>query len=153
MDFGVIKITQTNNHNLIHKTVMTMIDDIIEDGTSYDCFVIDTNKDCWLEVKDDGEFVGLFQLSPFNRTVLDIHCYILKDKRNKSRLYIDSTLNWFKYVAPEMYKKLITQTPYKHIKKLLLKIGFESEGCYKKTFTKNKERLDLYLFGLERVDI
>lgn len=132
---------------------MTMIDDIVEDGTTYDCFEIDTHSDCWLECIDNDEFVGLYQLSPFNRTVLDIHCYILKDKRNKSKLFTRQALSWVANNAPEMYSKLITQTPYKHIKKWLLTVGFELEGTYKKAFTKNEDILDLWLFGLNRGDI
>lgn len=148
-----MKLERTYNHNLIYKTVMTMIDDIIEDDTSYGCFVIDTEKECWLRCTDDGEFVGLFQLIPFNRTVLEMHCYTLKDKRNKSNLYAKKALEWFRDEAPEMYKKVITSTPYLHIKKWLVKLGFEIEGCYKQSFTKNNERLDLYLFGIERGSI
>ena len=130
-----------------------MIDDIIEDDTSHDCFKVDIYGDCWLECIDGGEFVGLFQLSPFNRTTLDMHCYLLKDKRSKSKLYAKEALEWIKNGAPTMYSKVITQTPYSHIKKWLLSLGFSLEGCYTKAFTKNNQLLDLSLFGLSRADI
>ena len=147
MDFILIK--RTFDKELIHETVMSMIDDIIEDDTNHNCFVIDVESDCWLECNDD-EFVGLFHLSPFNRTVLDMHCYLLKNKRSKSKKYGEEALAWVKNNAPKMYSKIITQSPYIHIKRWLLSLGFEQEGCYKKSFTKNGELLDLNLFGLSR---
>ena len=146
-------IERTKDINLINDTVMLMFDDVVEDGTIKDCFNLDVEADCWLKCTDKGVFVGLFKLSPFNRTVLDMHCYILKDKRNKSSKYGKEALLWVKDEAPEMYSKIITQTPFVHIKKWLLSLGFELEGCYKKSFTKRNKILDLSLFGLSREDI
>lgn len=129
-----------------------MFNDIVEDGTGEDCLVIDVESDCWLKCTD-GDFIGLFQLHPFNRTVLDMHCYILKSKRNKSKVYGNEALKWVKDNAPDMYKKIITQTPYKHIKRWLLSLGFDLEGCYKGAFIKDGALLDLNLFGLDRAKI
>ena len=124
---------------------MTMIDDIIEDDTSHDCFVIDTNKDCWLKVSDDDEFLGLFHLIPFNRTVLDIHCYIPKKLRNKSKEYGLLALKWIKENAPKMYSKVISNSPsiYRHVAIYLLSIGFKKEGSLTDAFTKNGELWNL----------
>lgn len=146
-------IKRTFDKELVFNTVMKMIDDVTEDNTPTHCFVLDVDSDCWLEYTDGDNFIGLFQLSPFNRTVLDMHCYLLKEYRNKSHEYSANALKWVKDNSPEMYSKVITQTPFRHISIFLKRLGFEVEGCYKKSFTKNGEKLDLELFGLDRDSI
>ena len=146
-------ITRTHDKTLITDTVMTMFDDVVDDGVNRECFDLDVDSHCWLECKDNGEFVGLFQLKPFNRSVLDMHCYILKSKRNKSTEYGKQALIWVKEEAPIMYSKIITQSPFLHVKRWLLNLGFQAEGCYKESFKKNGKLLDLNLFGLSRGDI
>lgn len=146
-------IKRTYDKELITQTVMSMFNDVVEDDTITDCFALDVESDCWLKCVDDGEFVGLFHLSPYNRTVLNMHCYIIKDKRNKSKKYGDESLLWVKENAPDMYSKIITQTPFLHIKRWLLSLGFKIEGCYTESFLKNGKKLDLNLFGLKRCDI
>ncbi len=36
----------------IRNLVEPMIDDVVEDNTSHDCFELDVEKDCWLSVDD-----------------------------------------------------------------------------------------------------
>lgn len=126
--------------------VMTMFDDMVEDDTRIECFDLDVNRDCWLSIDD---YKALFHVSPFNRTTLNIHCYVTKGNRVNAVNYGKEAVKWVKENAPSMYKKLITQTPFRHIKIYVLKLGFELEGVYKKAFTKGGEQIDLSLFGLD----
>ena len=128
-----------------------MIDDVIEDGTSHDCFELDVNADCWLLADEKA----LFHIKAYNRTALDIHCYIPKKIRSKSKIYGKQALRWIKDNAPEMYSKVITTAPsiYRHIAIYLLNIGFTQEGKLTKAFTKHGEKWDLIYYGLNRCDI
>lgn len=129
-----------------------MFDDVVEDGTNESCFDLDVHRDCWLSCDN---YKALFHVKPFNRTTLDLHCYIPKEYRNKSKDYGFMATNWIKENAPEMYKKVITQSPsiYRHIRLYVKSLGFELEGCYKGAFLKNGKVWDLNLFGLNRCDI
>ena len=131
----------------ITEIVMSMFDDVVEDNTDKSCFELDVNADCWIA---QGDYEALFQVVPFNRTTLDLHCYIPKGNRNKSKEYALSAINWIKENAPSMYRKIITQTPFRHIKIFVLSLGFEKEGSYKKAFTKNGKLHDLDIFGMAR---
>jgi hypothetical protein len=97
----------------------------------------------------------LFHVKAFNRTTLDLHCYIPKENRGKSKEYGIAAINWIKENAPEMYKKIITQVPsiYRHIKIYAIGLGFKKEGSYTSSFLKHGELWDLDLFGLKRCDI
>ena len=143
-----MNVTRSFDENAIKKVVMSMIDDVIEDGTSHDCFSVNATEDCWLEL----EGCGYMHVSAHNRTTLDIHPYILKGERHKSIQCGIASLKWVGDNAPAMYKKIISQVPsiYPHIKKYTERLGFELEGTYKKSFTKNGQLYDLWLFGLER---
>ena len=142
-----MNVTRSFDEQAIKSVVMTMIDDVIEDGTSHDCFTVNTDQDCWLEL--DG--CGYMHVLAHNRTTLDIHPYILASKRSKSIECGKASIKWVSENAPTMYKKLISQVPsiYPHIKKYTERLGFEHEGTYKRSFTKNGHLYDLWLFGLE----
>ena len=150
MDFNLIY--RTYDKDLINSVVKPLIIDVVEDDTIDDCFDLDVNKDCWLSCEIDGDFKGLFHVKAFNRTTLDLHCYVLKSKRKHSKECGKMAINWINESAPKMYKKIITQAPsiYPHIKKYVLSLGFELEGTYKNSFTKNGKVWDLWLFGLNR---
>jgi len=143
-------IKRIYDEKLITETVMTMIDDVVEDGTSHDCFDLDVNRDCWLKIDS-----ALFHISAHNRTTLDIHCYIPKKVRGKSKGYGMEALNWIKESAPKMYSKIISTAPsiYRHVAIYLLSMGFKKEGCLVDSFTKNGELWDLNYYGLKRCDI
>ena len=136
----------------ITKIVMTMIDDVVEDGTNHDCFDLDVERDCWLSCDD---YKALFHVKAFNRTTLDLHCYVPKGNRNNSKKYGLMATNWIKNNAPEMYQKVITQSPsiYRHIKIYIKSLGFKQEGTYTGAFLKDGIVWDLNLFGLKRCDI
>lgn len=136
----------------ITKIVMTMINDVIEDGTSHDCFDLDVERDCWLSCDN---YKALFHVKAFNRTTLDLHCYVPKENRSNSKEYGLMATNWIKNNSPEMYQKVITQTPsiYRHIKIYIKSLGFTQEGTYTGAFLKGGKVWDLNLFGLKRCDI
>jgi len=142
-------IARVYDKNKITSIVKTMFDDVVEDGTCFDCFDLDVDRDCWLSI---GDYKALFHIQAFNRTTLDIHCYIPKESRNKGKEYATQAIDWIKKEAPAMYKKIITQAPsvYRHIKIFVLSLGFELEGSYKKAFLKNNKLYDLNIFGMER---
>jgi len=148
MDIKLIK--RIYDEKLITDTVMTMIGDVIEDGTSHDCFELDVYRDCWLETNG-----ALFHITAHNRTTLDIHCYIPKKLRVKSKEYGLMALDWIKNSAPKMYSKIISTAPsiYRHVAIYLLSVGFKKEGCLTDAFTKNGELWDLNYYGLKRCDI
>lgn len=145
-------IERVYDEKKITNIVMTMIDDVIEDGTSHDCFDLDVNRDCWLSC---DEYKALFHVKAFNRTTLDLHCYIPKENRTESLDYGKAAIEWIKDNAPLMYKKIITQVPsiYRHIKIYVRRLGFVQEGCYTDSFFKDGELWDLNLFGLKRCDV
>jgi hypothetical protein len=141
-------ITRSYDEAAIKQAVMSMINDVIEDGTAVDCFELDVNQDCWLDL----EGCGYMHVSAYNRTTLDIHPYILKESRYKSLECGKASLKWVADNAPDMYKKIISQVPsiYPHIKKYTERLGFKHEGTNTHSFTKNGQLYDLWLFGIER---
>lgn len=145
-------IERVYDENLITDIVMSMIDDVIEDGTSHDCFVLDVDRDCWLSCDN---YKALFHVKAFNRTTLDLHCYVPKENRKHSKKYGLMATRWIKENAPVMYQKVITQTPsiYRHIRLYIKSLGFVQEGIYTDAFLKNKKLWDLNLYGLKRCDI
>ena len=140
-------IERVYNKEKIKKIVFPLFNDVAEDDTSIDCFDLDVERDCWLSCDN---YKGLFHVKAFNRTTLDLHCYVPKENRNKSKVYALSVIEWIREFAPSMYKKVITQVPsiYRHIRVFVLSVGFEKEGAYKKAFTKNGNQWDLNIYGL-----
>lgn len=128
-----------------------MLDDVVEDDTFIDSFELDVNKDCWI-ITDDN---ALFHISAYNRTTLDIHCYIPKSIRSKSKNYGKLALKWIKENAPEMYTKVISTAPsiYRHVAVYLLSMGFKKQGNLTDAFTKDGKKWDLIYYGLDRCDI
>lgn len=149
---GVNLIKRIHCVDLIKSTVAPLVSDIVEDGTSHDLLDIDTERDCWLACYVDGDYCGLFQVAAYNRTTLDMHCYIIKSKRSSSRECGIMAVRWVKENSPDIYKKIITQVPsiYPHIKRYVERLGFTLEGTYTSSFTKNGELHDLWLFGQDR---
>jgi len=145
-------IERVYDEKRITDIVMTMIDDVVEDGTIHDCFDLDVNRDCWLSCDN---YKALFHVKAFNRTTLDLHCYVPKENRNNSKIYGLMATSWIKDNAPEMYQKVITQTPsiYRHIRMYIKSLGFKQEGAYTDAFLKNGKVWDLNLYGLKRCDI
>lgn len=145
-------IEQTYDLNKVQPIVMSMFNDVAEDGTDISCADFDLDKNIWLSCDD---FKGVFQVQAYNRTMLDIHCYIIKEHRNKSFEFGIESLRWVKNNAPKMYTKVITQVPslYPHVKKYVESLGFELEGTYKNAFTKHGKVWDFWLFGINRGDI
>jgi hypothetical protein len=143
-------IERVYDEDKIKEIVISMFDDVVEDGTSKSCFDLNVNRDCWVSCDN---YKALFHIQAFNRTTLDLHCYIPRENRSNSKEYGLSVIDWINKNAPEMYKKIITQAPsiYRHISIYVLGLGFKKEGSYKKAFLKNGELWDLNLFGLERV--
>lgn len=147
MGFNLIE--RVFDEEKIHSMVKPLFDDVVEDGTAYECFDLNVKRDCWLSVDN---YKALFHVQPFNRTTLDLHCYIPIENRNKSKAYALQAIEWINKEAPLMYKKIITQVPsiYRHIKIFVLSLGFEFEGSYKKSFLKHGRLWDLNLFGMVR---
>ena len=141
------------DESIVFAAVLHCFDTIVEDGTDPSCINFNVDHECWLLFKRDDDVLGLMQMTPYNRTTIDIHPYIYKDKRKYSLECGKLAIEWFNENAPQMYKKLITQVPscYRHIKQYALKLGFELEGTYKNSYAKNGELKDLWLFGKERV--
>lgn len=132
--------------------VRAMFDDVTEDDTSFHCFALNVDSDCWLSIDD---YSALFQISPMNRTTLDIHCYIPNKNRNNSKKYGKIALRWIKDNAPNIYQKVITTVPdiYRHVRVYVFSLGFKEEGRLKGAFTKNGERHDFVYYGIERSGI
>ena len=139
----------------IYSVVLDTFDDVVEDGTALTCIEIDTESDCWIEIVADETLFGFFHIKAYNRTTLDIHPYIIREKRKYSKQCGKLALNWIKDEAPEMYKKVISQVPsiYPHIKKYTTSLGFDLEGTHTKCFLKHGKLYDLWLFGLSRCDL
>lgn len=150
MDIGLIE--RVYNKDCIARIVQSMFDDIVEDSTDYDCFDLDVDSDCWLSIDD---YSALFQIKAYNRTTLDMHCYIPNYNRNKGKMYGKMALNWIKDNAPYMYQKVITTVPsiYRHIRIYVLGLGFKEEGRLTNAFTKDGERWDVVYYSIERCDI
>ncbi len=142
-------IERVYDESRIAPIVMQMMNDATEDGTMNDCFNLDVMRDCWLSCDD---YSALFHVAAFNRTALDLHCYVPESNRANGQAYAREAISWINESAPAMYKKIITQVPsvYRHINLFVRRLGFTPEGAYKNAFTKNGERYDLNIFGLER---
>lgn len=148
----MITCSRTHDSIGVLNAINACFDDIVEDGTDRSCIAFNTESECWLEFNSGDETIGYMQLKPYNRTTLDIHPYILPEKRRFSLECGKLAIDFFNQEAPEMYRKLISQVPscYRHIKRYTLSLGFELEGTHKNSFLKNGQLLDLWLFGYER---
>lgn len=140
------------NENEVINVVSECFDDSTEDGTLFFPSEVNTQKDCWLTLDSKDGTIGFMLAKAFNRTMLDIHPFILKGMRKYSVYAGIATLDYLHEFAPYMYKKIITQVPscYPHIMRYAKRLGFEEEGRYKGGFTKNGERHDFVIYGLER---
>lgn len=147
-----MNIARSHNRKEIISVVESCFNDIAEDETTKSAINVDTFKDCWMRVFDDQGLIGFFQFSPYNNTVLKVHPFILKERRNLSKKAAFMAKSWFNKDAPKQYLSLVTQTASfnRHIVLFLLSVGFKKSGMYESAFKKNGEIRDLYLFQLVR---
>ena len=148
-----MKVERTTGKEEIIKAVIECFDYSVEDDTDFSCFHLDVEGRCWLKATDNDELIGFYEIKPFNRSMLEVHPFILKDKRNKSFDSAMAVKHWFNSEqCPKMYHSLVTHAPslYRHIKIFLLRVGFNQVGKYEKAFRKSGELYDLNLFQLNR---
>jgi len=151
MDFS-LNLQRTYNNELIKSVVAEMWDCVCEDGHTLDDFDPKPDENCWINIED----IGLYNLHPHNSTTLEIHAFILPNKRKEnSALTGREILNWILNNAPEQYQKVIAQVPflYPNVKDFCIKNGFQIEGINRLSHKKNGVIVDQWLLGITREEI
>lgn len=148
MDISVIR---TTNPCEVYPAVLGCFTDIVEDGTEHEAVenYVDVHRDCWLKVGS----AGFVQLTPYNRSMLEIHPFIAKNMRNQSEQAVQAAIGWFDNEAPDMYQSLVTNIPAckRYATLFAAKMGFKQVGAYAKGFKKDGKYHDMLLFQRMRV--
>ena len=142
-----MNITRTFDEKYIKSIVSKMWDNVCEDGHSLDDFDPQTEANCWVRVDD----VGLYNLHPHNSTTLELHAFILPEKRKQySRASCNELFRWILDKAPKQYQKIIAQVPflYPNVKDFSLRQGFQIEGINRLSHLKHGDIHDQWLLGI-----
>lgn len=110
--------------------------------------------DLWFDVLSDGEFVGIVRLTNFNSYTINLHPYILKSHRAKSRDVIYKVFEWF-LTTPCFINKLNATIPFyrKIVYNLAKKTGFRDEGVNRSSILKNGKFYDQWNVGITKSEI
>ncbi len=129
-----------------------MWDCVCEDGHKLEDFDPKPNENCWINI----DKVGMYNLHPDNSTTLEIHAFILPEKRKKHSIETGKQiLKWILENAPEQYQKVIAQVPciYPNVKDFCIYNGFKIEGVNRLSHKKNGKIVDQWLLGITRKEI
>lgn len=145
-----LTVERTFDRYLILSIASTCFYDIVEDGTPEHVLeqCIDEISDCWVQISDGKQILGLVQFKPYNRSMLDVHSYLPREHRNKSEKIVKKALDWMADYAPPMYKTLITNVPTckRYAMLFVRKLGFKEIGRYKDAYNKDDKYHDMVLY-------
>jgi RimJ/RimL family protein N-acetyltransferase len=153
---GAYMIAQrTHDHDLIKSILFhpEIWKTIAEDGQDQTFFDIDTNKNCFVEIKEK-ETIGLYILHAHNSATLEIHAHILPEHRQKHS--IESGRIILKWILDNTgYHKVIAQVPeiYPNVKKFCINNNFKVEGVNRKCYWKDGKLIDQWLLGITKQEI
>lgn len=149
MDTGLI-IDRTFDRRLINFVALACLNDIVEDGTSEQALAnsVDETSQIWAEVRDKKQILGLVQFKAYNRSILEIHPFVLPEHRNRSEDVGKSVIAWVTDYTPETYRTLITNIPSckRYAALFARKLGFKQVGRYEDGFYKDGEHHDMMLY-------
>ncbi len=151
MDISMI-LQRTHNSELIKSVVSTMWNSVCEDGHKIEDFDPKPEQNCWVNIED----IGLYNLHPHNSTTLEIHAFILPNKRKENSVLTGKEiLKWILENAPKQYQKIIAQVPflYPNVKDFCINNGFQIEGINRLSHKKNGKIVDQWLLGITREEI
>ena len=145
MDVSVI-----TNKTVIYPIVEALFDDVTEQDTPKTVLdtYIDVDAHWWLRIDKDGELLGVLKFKPYNRTMLDVHPFMVKKHRRHSEKAMSAALDYCDKYAPDMYTSTITNVPAckRYATLFAHKMGFKEIGRYKDGFKKNNVYHDMVLF-------
>lgn len=146
---------RTHDHELIKSVLFNpaIWETIAEDDQEQSQFKIDSNANCFVEMKED-KTIGVYVLHPHNSATLEIHAHILPEYRQNHSIESGRTI--LKWVLDNTgYYKVVAQVPeiYPNVKKFCLANGFRLEGVNRKSYWKNGELVDQWLLGITKEEI
>ncbi|MCP4323352.1 MAG: DUF2824 family protein [Alteromonadales bacterium] len=147
-------IERTYDKKIIGDVVSDSLNDLLQDGeTEGDCY-FDVERDCYLALYDDN-LIGVYQLRPINRTVIDLHPIMLRKHRDRSNESIKEVFKWIVDNCAKTVNKVIAQFPSNriHIEKFALRAGFKKEGINRESFLLNGKYLDQTMVGITMNEI
>ena len=102
----------------------------------------------WFTVTDDGRVVALLALDVVNSVTLRIHPMVIPTERVRSVEICKTLIDWWLALDDE-HTKLIAEIPecYKHVKRFAVKMGLKPEGIRTKSYRRNGDIIDVYLYG------
>lgn len=149
-----ISVIRTYNERLIYECVNDCFFDIVEDETSLNALnkFVDCVSDCWVEINNDGVLIGVVQFTPYNKSTLEAHPYVLRSQRKFSEKAMKAAIAYFDTEIPATYKSLTTNVPTckRYAARLAYKVGFKRVGVLKQAFFKDGAYHDMLLFQLMR---
>ncbi len=156
MDFSLI-VKRTHDLTVISEVAFhpEIICDLLEDGQTISDCGFDTNKDCYLSVKDNDELIAIYILKPKSKTVVDIHPMVIPEHRNHGNKTMRSVFEWMLNNCNKSVKKIIAQFPSKskNIERFAIHNGFKIEGVNRLSFMQNNKLLDQTMVGITRNEI
>jgi len=109
----------------------------------------------YLLVNHGGSNVGLMVCHEGMSKVVEVHIKVKnKDRKQHAKMVGFICLKWL--MMNTEYNKVITWVPsiYPHVRNFCKrKFGFTEEGCNRRSFLKNGEMIDMFLYGLTREEI
>lgn len=125
---------------------------ISESGLTDKHIVLDTQKEAWLTMSDEG-LIGAICLTPLNSVCVDIHVHILEDFRDDYAMA--SMIETFKFFMGTDYEKITASIPECHadVCGFALKVGFKEEGLNRASYRRDGEIISQRLFGITRNEV
>ena len=149
----MITIARTFDIELIKSvvTIPAIWDAITEDGFYPQHYEPNLQTKLWFTMHDDDALVALVVFDHVNTVTLNVHPMVLPCKRGKSKEIIKALVAWW-VKTPSQYQKIIAEIPviYKNVRSFAELMGLELEGIRRSSFMKNRNIIDVYLYGATR---
>jgi RimJ/RimL family protein N-acetyltransferase len=128
----------------------TILPHITDDGSTTLTNVINPSL-FWITVYDGEELLGMFLSHPHNTVTYESHTCLLPNAYGKRAIKAaHAYMTWM--FEQTTCKKLITNVPdyNKLAMRFARNVGGVLEGCNRKSFLKNGELMDQYVYGITK---
>lgn len=122
-----------------------IFDAITEDGFKVENFVIDVMKDCWVEIVNDNEVIGVASFKQMYNKCYDTHIHVLPEHRTQSK---EAGAALWEWIEENMTGCLIyTAVPCfcDSVRGFLLSFEFKEIGVLEKAWFKNNKQNDMWI--------
>ncbi len=151
-----IKAIRTYDERLVEEFIRSpdIWATVAEDGQEPEDFKADVDSECWLAIFAGDDFIGLFNLHATNTVTTAIHAHVLPEFRRKYSVKAGRVaLKWV--IDNSDYQKIIAEIPviYPNVKRFAQAFSFVMEGCNRKSYLKNGDIIDQWIYGITRHEL